>query len=311
MPSDGGAWKELLRAAGENNSSLVVFHLSNSIDPNFQHPEYFTCPLFEAIRAGHLTMCQQLVDDGGASLTIPEELTGSTPLELALEEKQHAIVDYLLERLPSEQIQGYIMTILVTTGSLLDKELLQQLAATGHIIWIDATAGVEENEGERIVKDLQSTTNNTKIKLLSSLEAQTLEGVTHWIIREDTEKTQALLPYMTKLYAPEALLLPQLKRTMIISSQAKPVSAELGWLLAHNSKTTAIVEPTSWWDTLGDFAWSQTREQTLWWLLTTFDSVEGRIYNYTRKVIANSNDDAPPSQELEDEWSIKFKPLIS
>jgi hypothetical protein len=306
MPSDGGAWKELLRAAGENNSSLVAFLLSHNIDPNFQHPEYFTSPLFEAIRAGHLTMCQQLVD-AGASLTIPEDLTGSTPLELALEEKQHAIVDFLLERLTPDHIKGYIMTILVTSVPVLDTQLLQQLAFTGHNIWIDA-CGMDADEGELVVKELQLATKNTKIQLVASVESPKWEAVTHWVIRED-EENMPLLPHMTKYFSP-APMLPQLKRAMIITS--KPMSAELGWLLAHNSKTTAMVEPTSWWDTFGDFAWSRTREQTLWWLLTTFDSVEGRLYNYKRNVVADSSDAASPGDQLvEDEWNIKFKPLVS
>eukprot|EP00545_Synedropsis_sp_CCMP1620_P014226 CAMPEP_0119014104 /NCGR_PEP_ID=MMETSP1176-20130426/9354_1 /TAXON_ID=265551 /ORGANISM="Synedropsis recta cf, Strain CCMP1620" /LENGTH=314 /DNA_ID=CAMNT_0006967243 /DNA_START=136 /DNA_END=1080 /DNA_ORIENTATION=+ len=311
MPSPGGAWKELLRAASENNSSLVAFHLSHKIDPNFQHPEYFTSPLFEAIRAGHVSICQQLVDTGGSSLTTPEELTGSTPLEVALEEKQHAIVDFLLERLLPKDKAGSIMTIMVSGN--LDKPLLRQLAATGHIIWINAAGAADAG---LLVQDLQLTTKNIKVRLLSMVPQkvpQELEEVTHWIVRgeENDEMMHQLLPYMIK-YAPTMC---RLQRTIVIASQAKPMSAELVWLLSRTSIATAVVEPKSWWDTLGDYGWSQTWEQTLWWLLTTFDPVEGRLHNYKRKVVVdccnNSNVSTPLSQPTQDEWDIKFKPLAS
>lgn len=298
MP-DGGAWKELMRAASENQSSLVAYHLSRDIDPNFQHPEYFTCPLFGAIRAGHLQICQQLVD-GGASIVTPEELSGSTPLEVAVEEKQHEIVDFFLEQLPQNEKES-MMTILVS-GHAWDKRVLQGLASMGHIIWID-----DESADEKIVHELQLATKNKKIQL-ANMVSRELAGVTHWIVREEAnEERRQLLPYMLE-YAP---LMTKLQRAIVLKKRSQSISTELAWLLSRNSNTAAFVERTSWWDSfVAEYVWAQTREQTLWWLLTTFDSVEGSLYNYQRNIVTDYNASDVPSDQLEG-WDAKFKSLVN
>jgi len=83
--SSGGNWKDLLKASGEGNSRLVQYHLRNGVDPNFQHAEYFTCPIFEAIRNGHEDIVRILIEEGNADPGIVEELTDQTTIEAALE----------------------------------------------------------------------------------------------------------------------------------------------------------------------------------------------------------------------------------
>lgn len=264
--------------------------MENNIDPNYQHPEYFTSPLFEAIHCGHWQVCNMLVD-AGASLNGTEIRTGLTPLELALEERQHAIVDFLLDRLPHKH-KGPLMTILVS--GRMDKQFLQRLAATGHIILID-----DDTSDPGLVQDLQFATKNRKIKLTNMMSSD-LVDVTHWIVRE----VDSILQYMMD-YAP---LMKNMRKSIIIAKRP-PISTALFWLLLRNSKTTAVVEPTTWWDTFGDLEWSEKWQHTLWWLLATYEPVEGCLYNYQRKVIAAYNDDNAPA-ELEG-WNIKFKQLVS
>lgn len=97
MTSNGGNWKDLLKASGEGNAQLVDYHLRRGVDPNFQHPEYFTCPIFEAIPNGHLNIVKILVEQGNANPNIVEELSDQTLMEVALQEGYHDIVDYLNE----------------------------------------------------------------------------------------------------------------------------------------------------------------------------------------------------------------------
>ena len=99
-----GNWKDLFKAASEGNLQLIRGHLKNGVDPNYQHPEYFTSPVFEAIRNGQLDALKILLEDGG-SPTLPEESTDKTPLEVAMSEGQHEIVDFLMTKLEEEDIR--------------------------------------------------------------------------------------------------------------------------------------------------------------------------------------------------------------
>jgi ankyrin repeat protein len=99
------AWKELLRACSDNDVERVHKLLDEGVDLNYQDLEYRTSPFFEAIHAGHWR-CVQLLMSSGASLTAVEDLTGMTPLQVALHERQHIIVDVLLERLASRHRRG-------------------------------------------------------------------------------------------------------------------------------------------------------------------------------------------------------------
>mmetsp|Transcript_5931 Transcript_5931/g.9878 ORF Transcript_5931/g.9878 Transcript_5931/m.9878 type:complete len:324 (-) Transcript_5931:183-1154(-) len=284
------AWKDLLKACSQNNVEVVRYHLENNVDPNYQDPKYFTSPLFEAIHGGHWQVVSMLVD-AGASLNGTEIRTGFTPLELALEERQHTIVDFLLDRLPKKQL-GPIMTILVS--GRMDKQFLQQLAATGHIVLID-----DDTSDPGLVQDLQFATKNRKVRLTNMMSSD-LRNVTHWIVREVDYMLQYMMDY--------AQLMKKLKRSLIITKRP-PVSTQLFWLLLRNAKTTAVVEPTTWWDTVGDLKWSPKWQDTVWWILSTSDPVEGCLYNYQRKVIAEYNDENAPAQQ--GGWDGAFKKLVS
>ena len=57
MP-EGGNWKDLLKAAEEGDAAKARYHIAGGVDPNFQHPEYFTAPIHEAIKHGNLEIVQ-------------------------------------------------------------------------------------------------------------------------------------------------------------------------------------------------------------------------------------------------------------
>ncbi len=77
-----GDWKDMFKAVEANDLGLVEFYLRQSVDVNYQHPEYFTNPFFESIRLGHIDITRFLLAHG-ASLQEIEIMTGLTPLELA------------------------------------------------------------------------------------------------------------------------------------------------------------------------------------------------------------------------------------
>lgn len=155
MP-EGGNWKDLLKAAGEGNRSVVELHLSAGVDPFFQHPEYFTAPIFEAIRQGQLEIVQLLLEyssgehtSGKNMLELREEMTDATPLEVAFAVQQHAIVNYILSLLldnDNEEKQAtstrrnrpdYIKTIALLglhgdEWTTLLQDLLHRMADAGH-----------------------------------------------------------------------------------------------------------------------------------------------------------------------------------
>ena len=84
-----------------------------------------------------------------STIDVVEELTGSSPIEVAIEERQHAIVDYLLDKQDDMQQQQQqqneqsrmkfsIQTILVSiTNPSSDIHLLKYLADVGHYLVID------------------------------------------------------------------------------------------------------------------------------------------------------------------------------
>jgi NAD(P)-dependent dehydrogenase (short-subunit alcohol dehydrogenase family) len=165
MVSHGGNWKDLLKAAGEGDLGKARYHLQQQggADPNFQHPEYFTAPIFEAIRNNHLDMVQLLVETGKTNPALMEEMTDLTPIELALQEEKHAIVDYLNTQLPA-QAQWKPKHVLVTGGNRgIGKAIVESLLRQGHAVAFTCRDAVD---GEQVVTELIQVTGNTKIQVV-------------------------------------------------------------------------------------------------------------------------------------------------
>ena len=77
-----GDWKDMFRAIQANDEELVMFHIRNGVDINYQHPEYMTNALCESIRCNSENLVLLLLQHG-ASINIREMDTGKTPLEIA------------------------------------------------------------------------------------------------------------------------------------------------------------------------------------------------------------------------------------
>lgn len=92
----GGDWKEMLQASQSGNIELLKYHIKMGIDPNYQHPEFFTAPLLESIRFGHLAIAKFLLENG-ADPNIKEVFDGSTPLSIAKLAKNKEAIQLLKE----------------------------------------------------------------------------------------------------------------------------------------------------------------------------------------------------------------------
>ena len=163
MSTSGGNWKDLLKAAQEGDKDIVRFHLQRGVDPNFQHPEYFTTPLCTAIRAGHLPIVKILVHQGGADPGLVEELSCDSPLDIALHEQQHKIVEYLNTVLPKEQ-RFRVHNVLVTGGNRgIGKAICKRILKQGHCVRFTCRDAVV---AKAVAAELAQETGNDKIDFI-------------------------------------------------------------------------------------------------------------------------------------------------
>jgi len=159
--SAGGSWKDLFLAAEEGDIPKARYHLGLGVDPNFQHPEYFTAPLFEAIRHGHLGFVKVLVEEGKADPSLVEELTDDSALDIALAFRQFEILDYLNTRLPPGERWSphHVVVTTIGTGRNLEigKEICRRFLEKGHRVVL-VYSGV--GGGDDKVQDGASTLPN-------------------------------------------------------------------------------------------------------------------------------------------------------
>ena len=158
----GGNWKDLFKAAAEGNEELVGYHLRMGVDPNYQHPEYFSAPLFEAIRFGQ-TKVVALLLKSGALPNVREDYSGILPIELAMQNGHHEMVDLLLPLL-SETEQAICRQVLITGGNRgIGKAIAHNVLNEGHRVLITVRS---QETGMEAVKELQEATGNQKINFV-------------------------------------------------------------------------------------------------------------------------------------------------
>lgn len=92
----GGDWKEMYVAAERGDLDLVRYHISNGIDPNYQHPEMLATPLVAAINAGHTAVALYLLGKN-ADPELRSFYDHLTPWEAATRMKNEAVLQRLRE----------------------------------------------------------------------------------------------------------------------------------------------------------------------------------------------------------------------
>lgn len=59
-----GDWKSMLKAIQLSHYDDVKYFLDEGLDPNYEHPELFSTPIIEAIKAGDLEVLKLLIAYG-------------------------------------------------------------------------------------------------------------------------------------------------------------------------------------------------------------------------------------------------------
>lgn len=96
-----GDWKNLYQAAVEGNLSLVQHHITEGVDPNYQHPEILRTPLVASLIEGHLEIAQYLLEHG-SDPSLVSELDNLSPLQAAKKHGHHEFAK-LLRRLGAKE----------------------------------------------------------------------------------------------------------------------------------------------------------------------------------------------------------------
>ncbi|MGE5863968.1 MAG: ankyrin repeat domain-containing protein [Rhizobacter sp.] len=89
-----GDWKDLYQAVLTGDLSLVHYHISEGVNPNYQHPEILCTPLVTSLVLGHREITHYLLAHG-ADPNLLSELDGLTPLQAARKHGRQEFVELL------------------------------------------------------------------------------------------------------------------------------------------------------------------------------------------------------------------------
>jgi uncharacterized protein len=101
-----GDWKDLYQAALTGNLSLVHYHISEGVNPNYQHPEILCTPLVASLIQGHGEVAHYLLEHG-ADPNLLSEFDGLTPLQAARKHGRAEFVKLLADRGAKEPRQPF------------------------------------------------------------------------------------------------------------------------------------------------------------------------------------------------------------
>lgn len=93
----GGDWKDLYQAAVDGDLALVKHHITEGIDPNFQHAEVLRTPLVASLVEGHAGVARYLLENG-ADPSLVSEMDDMAPLQAARRYGHQEIAALLVER---------------------------------------------------------------------------------------------------------------------------------------------------------------------------------------------------------------------
>ncbi len=77
-----GDWKDLYQAAVKGDLSLVQYHITEGVNPNYQHPEVLCTPLVASLVHGHMEVAHYLLAHG-ADPSLVSDMDGLSPLQAA------------------------------------------------------------------------------------------------------------------------------------------------------------------------------------------------------------------------------------
>ena len=90
-----GDWKDLYQAAVAGDLALVRYHISEGVNPNYQHPEILCTPLVASLIHGHREIAHYLLAHG-ADPALMSDMDALTPLQAARKHGRDEFIDVLL-----------------------------------------------------------------------------------------------------------------------------------------------------------------------------------------------------------------------
>jgi ankyrin repeat protein len=90
-----GDWKDLYQAAVAGDLALVRYHISEGVNPNYQHPEILCTPLVASLIHGHRDIAHHLLAHG-ADPSLLSEMDALTPLQAARKHGRDEFIELLL-----------------------------------------------------------------------------------------------------------------------------------------------------------------------------------------------------------------------
>lgn len=89
-----GDWKDLYAAAQAGDLARVRYHLTQGVDPNYQHPEVLCTPLVASLIHGHDEVALCLLEHG-ADPRLRSDFDDLTPLAAAQQHGRTALAQRL------------------------------------------------------------------------------------------------------------------------------------------------------------------------------------------------------------------------
>lgn len=97
-----GNWKEMYQASLDGNLSLVQYHITEGVNPNYQHPEILATPLVAAILNNHDNVAIFLLENG-ADPNLESYFDNLTPLKAAKKMKNKHLIALIKNQLKMER----------------------------------------------------------------------------------------------------------------------------------------------------------------------------------------------------------------
>ncbi|MDF3822224.1 ankyrin repeat domain-containing protein [Leptospira sp. 96542] len=101
-----GDWKDFYQAAVDGDLALVQHHLSEGVNPNYQHPEILRTALVASLVEGHADVAHYLLAHG-ASPHLVSELDNLSPLQAAQKHGHQELTRLLFELGAEERRQPF------------------------------------------------------------------------------------------------------------------------------------------------------------------------------------------------------------
>jgi len=89
-----GNWKDMLYAIQNGRLETVKYHIKNGVNPNYEHPEFFTTPLIESILNEEIEIAKYLLENG-ADPKLKSGFSNESPLQIAAKKNNKELLELI------------------------------------------------------------------------------------------------------------------------------------------------------------------------------------------------------------------------